>query len=125
LHQGAPAARGPESAAKAGISVKYGRKTLQRLEAVAPVWGALRAAIACVPPVRADLQAVLAAAKPVRSLLDAALVGAAEALEVQAGRHAEEQRWTNLAQQLSWQPQGAADAGPSQAAPAPQVRVWG
>jgi hypothetical protein len=111
--------------AKAGISVKYGRKTLQRLEAAAPVWGALRAAIASAPPVRADLQAVLAAAKPVRNLLDAALVGAAEALEVQAGRHAEEQRWNKLAQQLSWQEQGAADAGPSQAASAPQVRVWG
>ncbi|KAG1669063.1 hypothetical protein FOA52_003981 [Chlamydomonas sp. UWO 241] len=109
--------------AKNGIGVKYGRKTVQRLEAVAPVWDALRAAIASTPPVRTDLQVALAAAKPVRNLLDPALVSAAEALEVDAGRHAEEQRWNNLAAQLSWQQQGAADAGPShcQAAAAPQV----
>lgn len=64
--------------AAAGISVKYGRKVLQRLEAVAPAREALRAALAARPRTAGLLEAALKLARPAACLLDAPLLQQAE-----------------------------------------------
>jgi hypothetical protein len=58
--------------AESGISVKYGRKVLQRLQAVGPARRALAAALAARPPGPglAELEEVLGAAKVCRCLLE-------------------------------------------------------
>ncbi|KIY99648.1 hypothetical protein MNEG_8316, partial [Monoraphidium neglectum] len=71
-------------AAAAGISVKYGRKVLQRLQSVEPARAALRAALSAPPAAPAALrlagvEAALAGCKSVRCLLDERLLAAAEA----------------------------------------------
>ncbi len=103
---------------EAGVSVKYGRKVLQRLEAVGPARDALRAALSAEPPSLAALQAALALAKPVRSLLAAEEVARAEAAAERAARDEERIRWDQLAANLSWQQQHPQAAAPPAAAPA-------
>ncbi|KAF8071205.1 TANC1 [Scenedesmus sp. PABB004] len=66
--------------AESGISVKYGRKVLQRLQAVGPARAALQAALAAEPRSCAELEAALGACKSCRCLLEEELVGAAEEL---------------------------------------------
>lgn len=58
--------------ADAGISVKYGRKVLQRLQAVGPARVALTEALAAADNTAslAELEAALGAAKSCRCLLD-------------------------------------------------------
>jgi hypothetical protein len=58
----------------AGISVKYGRKVLQRLQAVGPARSALQAALASQPCELEQLDAALAASRICRSLLEDELV---------------------------------------------------
>ncbi len=57
---------------EAGISVKYGRKVLQRLQALGPARRALRAALAAHD--KAALEEALKACKSVRCLLDERLM---------------------------------------------------
>jgi hypothetical protein len=54
----------------AGISVKYGRKVLQRLQAVGPARSALQAALAAAPSCCEELEATLSACKSCRCLLE-------------------------------------------------------
>jgi len=54
----------------AAISVKYGRKVLQRLQAVGPARNALQAALAARSISLAELETALAAAKSCRCLLE-------------------------------------------------------
>jgi hypothetical protein len=56
--------------AESGISVKYGRKVLQRLQAVGPARQALMSALASNPPGLAELEEALGAAKVCRCLLE-------------------------------------------------------
>ncbi len=56
--------------AEAGISVKYGRKVLQRLQAVGPARKALAAALAARSPRMPELEEALGAAKVCRCLLE-------------------------------------------------------
>jgi hypothetical protein len=56
--------------AEAGISVKYGRKVLQRLQAVGPARKALSTALAARTPRLPDLEEALGAAKVCRCLLE-------------------------------------------------------
>lgn len=56
--------------ADAGISVKYGRKVLQRLQAVGPARKALTAAVASKSPGLSELEEALGAAKVCRCLLE-------------------------------------------------------
>jgi hypothetical protein len=53
-----------------GISVKYGRKVLQRLQAVGPARSALQAALAAAPCCCEQLEAALSACKSCRCLLE-------------------------------------------------------
>lgn len=63
---------------QAGISVKYGRKVLQRLEVVAPARTALREAMNAQPRKSSQLEAALKNARPAASLLDPQLLTDAE-----------------------------------------------
>lgn len=54
----------------AGISVKYGRKVLQRLQAVGPARSALQEALAAQPCSVEALEAALSACKSCRCLLE-------------------------------------------------------
>lgn len=56
--------------ADAGISVKYGRKVLQRLQAVGPARKALTSALASRSPGLVELEEALGAAKVCRCLLE-------------------------------------------------------
>ncbi|WIA12109.1 hypothetical protein OEZ85_012183 [Tetradesmus obliquus] len=62
----------------AGISVKYGRKVLQRLQAVGPARTALQAALAAQPCSCDELEAALSACKSCRCLLEEDLLQVAE-----------------------------------------------
>lgn len=63
-----------EPVAAAGVSVKYGRKVLQRLEAVAPGRAALRAALNVTPHTVAGLEEAMGVARPALALLEPELV---------------------------------------------------
>lgn len=54
----------------AGISVKYGRKVLQRLQAVEPARRALQTALSAQPCSMEELEAALTACKVCRCLLE-------------------------------------------------------
>lgn len=58
----------------AGISVKYGRKVLQRLQAVEPARRALQSALSAQPCVYEELEAALSACKICRCMLEDDLV---------------------------------------------------
>jgi hypothetical protein len=58
----------------AGISVKYGRKVLQRLQAVGPARSALQAALGSRIVLMDELEAALGACKSCRCLLEEELV---------------------------------------------------
>uniref|UniRef100_A0A7R9V4H4 Uncharacterized protein n=1 Tax=Chlamydomonas euryale TaxID=1486919 RepID=A0A7R9V4H4_9CHLO len=91
----------------ASISVKYGRKVMQRLEGVGPARAALETALAAAPPSRVDLQAALTLAKPVRCVLDNNLLNRADTLLEQLAKEEEEHHWSNLQSKLSWREKAA------------------
>lgn len=84
---------------EAGISVKYGRKVLQRLEVVAPARASLQSAL--IPPwSAANLEAALRSARPAASLLNPALLTSAEAALEHCKAEEERSKWDMLASQL-------------------------
>eukprot|EP00798_Chlamydomonas_sp_ICE-L_P032123 gene32123-16642_t len=87
-----------------GISAKYGRKVMQRLEAVTPARQALLEALSSDPPSRQALDAALKLAKPVQSLLVGDMYSQAELLYITLTKEAEQKHWDSLAKSLSWAP---------------------
>lgn len=87
-----------------GISVKYGRKVLQRLEAVGPAREALAAALAAEPGSlrSSDMEAVLRECRPCRSLLDANMLRDLEDKVDKTKKEEEQSKWNSLASALSW-----------------------
>jgi hypothetical protein len=65
-------------AAALGISVKYGKKVLQRLETVQPAKAALLAALTTMPMQSSHLEAALKLARPAACLLEPELLTQAE-----------------------------------------------
>ncbi|KAF6256099.1 hypothetical protein COO60DRAFT_149160 [Scenedesmus sp. NREL 46B-D3] len=90
----------------AGISVKYGRKVLQRLQAVGPARSALQAALAAQPRACEELDAALTACKSCRCLLEDDLLQLAE--DVLAGLLKQQEEQLQLQQQQQQQQQQAA-----------------
>ncbi|KAK9813153.1 hypothetical protein WJX72_009919 [[Myrmecia] bisecta] len=65
---------------EAGISTKYGKKVVGKLEKVGPVRAELWEALTCDPPDRPRLQKAVEKASSLRSLVDPALLADADAL---------------------------------------------
>ena len=109
---------------EAGISVKYGRKVLQRLQAVAPARSALEAAVGCGDRgSRGDMEAALAGCKNVRCMLEEGLLSKADEL-LQQLTAAEEEEQGRLAE-VRRQQEAAAAAAAAEAAREQQQRQHG
>lgn len=101
---------------QAGISVKYGRKVLQRLQAVAPARAALEAAVACgAAGSKGEMEGALASCKNVRCMLDEGLLAKADVL-LQQLTVVEEEEQRRLAEARRQQEAAAAEAAAAQAA---------